>query len=115
MPRIRIKADAVEMTATLNDSPSAKAIWDALPIDSSTRLWGKEVYFDIPVHVDEDDAQATVPMGTVAFWPPGDCFCIFFGQTPASPVNVVGALDGEPTDFAKVPSGVIIRLEKAED
>jgi len=113
MNTLRIKTDAVEMTATLNDSPSAKAIWGALPIDSTTRIWGKEVYFDIPVHADEADAQATVPSGTIAFWPPGDCFCIFFGQTPASPVNVVGALDGDPDEFAKVPSGVPIRLEQA--
>jgi len=115
MPTIRIKAQAVEMTAQLNDTPSAKAIWDALPIDSAARLWGDEVYFDTPVHLDEDDAQAQVPSGTIAFWPPGDCFCIFFGQTPASPVNVVGTLDGEPNEFAKVASGEPIRLERAED
>ena len=115
MATIRIVADQVEMTATLNDTPTAKAIWDALPIESSARLWGDEVYFDIPVHRDPDDAQAQVPSGTVAFWPAGDCFCIFFGQTPASPVNVVGSLDGDPNEFAKVASGETIRLEKAED
>ena len=115
MPRLRIKADAVEMTATLNDSLSAKAIWEALPIESAARLWGNEVYFDIPVHCEEEDAQATVPSGTIAFWPPGDCFCIFFGQTPASPVNVVGTLDGDANEFAKVKSGETIRLEREED
>ncbi len=114
MARIRIKADQVDMTATLNDTSTAARIVEALPITSAARLWGDEVYFDIPVHAEEDDAQATVPSGTIAFWPPGGCFCIFFGQTPASPVNVVGTLDGEPSEFAKVQPGETITLEKAE-
>ncbi|MFW6163437.1 MAG: cyclophilin-like fold protein [Planctomycetota bacterium] len=114
MPSIRIKADSVEMTAQLNDSPTAKDIWDALPIDSTARLYGREVYFDIPVDRGEEDAQATVPPGTIAFWPVGNCFCIFFGQTPASPVNVLGTLDGDPNAFEAVQSGESIRLEKAE-
>lgn len=114
MARIRIKADRVDMTATLNDTSTAARIVAALPITSAARLWGDEVYFDIPVHAEEDDPQATVPSGTIAFWPPGGCFCIFFGQTPASPVNVVGTLDGEPSEFAKVQPGETITLEKAE-
>lgn len=114
MARIRIKADQVDMTATLNDTSTAARIVEALPITSAARLWGDEVYFDIPVHAEEDDPQATVPSGTIAFWPPGGCFCIFFGQTPASPVNVVGTLDGEPSEFAKVQPGETITLEKAE-
>jgi len=114
MPTIRIQAEQVEMTATLNGTQTAQAIWDALPIESSAMLWGREVYFDVPVDLGEEDAQATVPSGTIAFWPVGNCFCIFFGQTPASPVNVVGTLDGDPDAFAKVASGETIRLEKAE-
>ncbi len=114
MAKIRIKADQVDMTATLNDTSTAARIVAALPITSAARLWGDEVYFDIPVHAEEDDAQAEVPSGTVAFWPPGECFCIFFGQTPASPVNVVGTLDGDPAEFAKVQPGETITLERAE-
>jgi hypothetical protein len=114
MSKIRIKAKSAEMTAELNDSPSAKKIWEALPIQSHARLWGKEVYFEIPVHDEERDAQAQVPSGTIAFWPPGECLCIFFGQTPASPVNVVGKLDGDPNEFAKVKSGEKITVEKAQ-
>jgi len=112
--RILVKAKKVQMTAQLNDSPTARALWDALPIESIARLWGKEVYFEIPVHRDPDNAQASVPSGTVAFWPDGDCLCLFYGQTPASPVNVVGMLDGDPNELAKVRSGEALRVEKAE-
>jgi hypothetical protein len=114
MPSIRIQAGDVEMTATLNDSPTAKLVYDALPIASSARLYGDEVYFSVPVHDEERDAQAQVPPGTVAFWPPGDALCIFFGATPASPVNVVGTLDGDPNAFADVAAGDPITIEKAE-
>ena len=114
MPKIRIKTKNVQMTAELNDTLTAKKVWAALPIESTARLWGKEVYFEIPVHADEENPKATVPSGTVAFWPAGDCLCIFFGQTPYSPVNVVGTLDGDPNEFAKVASDETIRVEKAE-
>jgi len=114
MAKILIKAAEVEMTAALNDTSTAQKILAALPFESTARLWGKEVYFGIPVHAEEEDAQARVPSGTVAFWPPGDCLCIFFGQTPASPVNVVGQLDGEPNEFAKVASGATIRVTRAD-
>jgi len=114
MPKMLIKTQAVEMTAELNDTPTARKVWEALPIESTTRLYGKEVYFEIPVHMDEEDAQAQVPSGTIGFWPPGECLCIFFGQTPASPVNVVGQLEGDPNEFAKVEAGETIHLEKAD-
>jgi hypothetical protein len=113
MAQIRIKAKRVEMTATLNESATAKKLWEALPIESQARLWGKEVYFEIPIHMDADDAQAKVPSGTVAFWPDGDCLCLFYGQTPASPVNVVGTLEGDPNELAKIKSGEPIRVERA--
>ncbi|HUT37450.1 MAG TPA: cyclophilin-like fold protein [Planctomycetota bacterium] len=114
MAKILIRAGKVEATATLNDTATARRILAALPIESRARLWGKEVYFEIPVHMDPDDAQAKVPSGTVAFWPDGDCLCLFYGQTPASPVNVVGTLDGDPNDLAQVKSGEAIQVEGAD-
>lgn len=114
MARILIKAKKVQMAATLNESATAKKLWEALPIQSKARLWGKEVYFEIPIHMDPDNAQAKVPSGTVAFWPDGDCLCLFYGQTPASPVNVVGTLEGDPNELAKIKSGEPIIVEKAE-
>ena len=114
MGKIRISTDNFQMTATLNDSPTAAKLLDALPIESTTRLWGKEVYFEVPFHADEEDAQAEVPPGTVAFWPAGDCLCLFYGQRPASPVNVVGTLDGDPNELARIPAGTKIRVEATE-
>ncbi|NOZ19773.1 MAG: hypothetical protein GXP25_01655 [Planctomycetes bacterium] len=113
--KIKITAGPVEMTAEMNDTETAKKIWEALPIESSAKTWGDEVYFDIPVDMPEEDAQPKVPSGGIAFWPVGNCFCIFFGQTPYSPVNILGQVDGDENEFAKVGDGDTVKIEKAED
>ena len=122
--RIRIRAGAVTVTATLEDSPTADAVWDALPITGQVQTWGDEIYFSIPVEAAEaDNAQATVDKGAVAYWPPGSALCLFWGPTPmsrgdeirpASPVNVLGTMDGDPTVLAQAPYGAEIVVERAE-
>ena len=112
MRTIRITAGRVTMTAGLNDSATAGLLWDALPFDSRAQTWGDEVYFDCPVDTVEEDPQASVPSGTVAYWPPGPALCLFFGQTPASPVNVVGRLLGDEKMFSAVVPGEPVRVER---
>ena len=120
--RIRIEADGVVVSAALNDSATADALWEALPITGSVQTWGDEIYFSIPVDAAEaDDAQATVDKGAVAYWPPGGALCLFWGPTPmsrgteirpASPVNVLGVIDGDPTILARVEDGAEIEVER---
>ncbi|MCK4300745.1 MAG: hypothetical protein KAX80_14485 [Planctomycetes bacterium] len=114
MAKIKIVTDKVEMLATFNESESARTFYDALPIEGSASRWGDEVYFDIGLSMPEENPQAEVPSGTLAYWPTGTAFCIFFGQTPYSPVNVLGTLDGDPKEFDQVQSGETVRLEKVE-
>lgn len=118
---LRIAAGPVSAQAALNDSPTAQAVWAALPIEAAAQTWGDEIYFPIPVSLAEEDAQAVVAPGDLGYWPPGRAFCIFFGPTPASrgdecrpasPVNVVGRVDGDPTVFKTVRAGARIRLER---
>ena len=111
--KIKIITKAVTMTATLNDSKTSQALVKALPVKSTAERWGDEVYFSVPLEMPAENAQAKVPSGTVAYWPDGPSVCIFFGQTPYSPVNVLGSLDGDAKEFAKVASGESIRIEKA--
>ena len=124
MQRIRITAGDVAVTALLNDTPTAKAIWDALPIEARANTWGDEVYFAIPVYLEEESAQEVVSMGDLGYWPPGHGFCIFFGPTPASrgdeirpasPVNVFGKVESDATVFSRVSSGAKILLERVGD
>ena len=100
------------MDATLNESATANLIWGALSFQSQAKVWGDEIYFNIRVKAESENPQAEVPSGTLAYWPPGSAFCIFFGQTPYSPVNVFGMLDGQPSDFAVVRDGDKVLVEK---
>src|SRR4051812_43416285 len=113
--KMRITAGQVSATATLAETGTAQAIWDALPIEARGSTWGDEIYFPIPVKREEEAALEVVQLGDLGYWPPGNAFCIFYGPTPASrgaeirpasPVNVVGRLDGDALVFKKVASGV---------
>jgi len=119
---IKITVGDVQVTARLNDSETARRIAEALPIEARANTWGEEIYFDIPVEAAPEDPQETVELGDLAYWPPGSAFCIFFGRTPASQgdeirpasaVNVIGKVDGDPTVLTSVASGASIRIEAA--
>jgi len=120
---IRITAGDVSLAAELNDSPSAAAILAALPIEASGSRWGEEIYFSIPVKEKAaPDARADMEVGELAYWPPGNAFCIFFGPTPASdgdapraasPVNPVGHVVDDATALTSVPDGATVRIEEA--
>ena len=118
---IRITAGTVSATATLNESATAGAIWDALPIEAKAETWGDEIYFGIGLECRAESPKATVQMGDLGYWPPGQAFCIFFGPTPvsrgdeirpASPVNVVGQVGGDATVFKRVRAGTRVRIER---
>ena len=119
--RIRIKAGRIEMSAELNESKTASLIWDALPFEAKVNTWGDEIYFSIPVKAELDNPKEVVEKGDLGFWPPESALCIFFGPTPiskggkiipASGVNLVGRILGDPQEFKKVSSGERIILEK---
>ena len=119
--RIRITAAPVVMEAELNQSQTAQQIWEVLPIEVRGNTWGDEIYFSIPVEAEIDNTQEIVELGELAYWPPGTAFCIFFGPTPmsrgaeirpASPVNVIGKLIGEPKAFKQVNHGTVVKIEK---
>ena len=124
MRRLRIRAGQVEAAADLVASPTADAIWLALPIQGRANRWGDEIYFEIPVQrAAAPDARDVVQSGEIAYWPPGAAFCIFFGPTPASrgdeiraasPVNVVGQIDGDAAVFKRVRGGTAVILERSE-
>ena len=121
--KIRILVSDLKVEAELNESKTAQLIWEALPIEARTDLWGEEIYFSIPVKTGlEEGAREVVSAGELGYWPPGQAFCIFFGPTPASlgdeiraasPVNIIGKVLGNPKAFLKISDGSKVTLEKA--
>lgn len=113
MARIRVTIGEVRVTATLNDSETARLVREALPFEGKAQRWGDEVYFEIPVEAGEENAQPEVPGGTVAYWPVGRALCLFFGQRPYSPVNVIGTIEGDAHVLAAITEGQPVRVEEA--
>ena len=118
---IIIKAPPVVAMAELNDTKTAQAIWDALPITGIASLWGDEIYFPIPLNLELENGQEVVDVGDLGYWPSGNAFCIFFGPTPVSQgdevrpvsaVSVFGKLTGNATIFRQVASRAEITIEK---
>ena len=121
--KIVITAGEVIAEAVLNDTPTAKAVWQALPITGKANTWGDEIYFAIPVKKDlEPSAKDLVEKGDLGYWPPGRAFCIFFGPTPASTgaeirpasaVSIIGRVKGDATIFKKVKDGARVKIAPA--
>jgi hypothetical protein len=119
---ITISAGEVSLPAELNDNPTAQQIAATLPIEGRANVWGDEIYFEIPVIAElEPDARAEVEVGELGYWPVGHAFCIFFGPTPASvddqpraasPVNILGRVLGDATQFRGVPNDAVVRIER---
>jgi hypothetical protein len=125
MRRITITAGKARFAARLNDTATALAILEALPIEARANRWGGEIYFSIPVEAGiEADAREVVQAGEIGYWPPGRAFCIFFGRTPASEgdeiraasaVNIVGRIEGKLEELWNVPDGAKISLRESSE
>ncbi len=126
--RIVIETESVgKVEAELSPEQAPKtveAIAKALPFEGIARRWGEEVYFEIPVKAEAENPVEVVEVGDIGYWPPGRALCIFFGPTPASfgpdeirpasPVNPVGKILGDPKSFDAVRDGERIRVKLAE-
>jgi len=120
LQRIIITTSAGEIPAELHDTPTARAIAQALPLEARVSTWGEEIYFEIPVQSGLDDtAREVVEAGDLGYWPRGRALCLFFGPTPisgpgeirpASAVNIVGRLAGNLGGLRNVGDGTIIRI-----
>lgn len=118
---IQITVDGKKVTARLNESSTARAFFQGLPMKISMSRWGDEYYGDCGLDVQlEDDARAEMEVGELAIWPQGRALCIFFGPTPASidegpraisPVNPIGQIEGDTEFLKKLPSSISIQVD----
>ncbi len=122
--KIAVIWDQHRLEAGLLDTPTSKALIDALPLESRANTWGDEVYFEVPITAKlEADAREVVDPGTVCFWVQGASLALPFGPTPVSKgdecrlvtrVNVLGKFLGDSKILKTVSDGMRIRVEAAE-
>ncbi len=123
--QITITAGKVRFQAQLNDTATASAIVEALPIEARANRWGGEIYFSIPVDAAlETGARDVLQPGEIGYWPPGSALCLFFGRTrasegeeirAASAVNIVGRMEGPLDELWNVPDGARIALRESSE
>ena len=114
----------MRLYAVLASTPTADAIWDALPLDGAARIWGEEIYFEVAPRLPlEAAARAEVAVGEIGYWPQGPAVALFFGPTPASrdagpvaasPINVFGRITGDARRLGRVHAGGRVRLTRIE-
>ena len=120
--KLRVSAGTVSLEIELRDTPTARALLEKAPFESSASTWGDEVYFSTPVRAKlEPDAQQVVAAGTACFWTQGDSIALPFGRTPistderpklANPCNVIGSVKDFET-LKKIRPRDRICVEKA--
>jgi len=122
MKIITTSAGALNAELTDENTTTADAVWEKLPIEGKANVWGEEIYFAIPVTLEAETTKQLVDIGDVAYWPPGKAICFFFGPTPASwdreirpasPVNVFAKIENNAKLLKLVRPGEKIRVEKA--
>ena len=119
---IVITAGSIRLEAELNDTFTAKAISNILPITAAANTWGDEIYFSMPITLELENGQEVVDLGDLGYWPPGGAFCIFYGLTPASQgdeirpasaVTIIGKVPGDVTVLKQTSVEQVV-IEAAE-
>ncbi len=119
---VRFDFGGVELRAELLHTPTAEALWRALPFEGRALTWGEEVYFEVPVGLPrESRARALVEAGEIAYWPDGQCIAIGFGRTPvsgpgeirlASPCNIWAKACNDVRALKAVKAGARVRVAR---
>jgi len=95
-------SSGVRVICELVDEPELEKLLENSSFEAKAERWGDEVYFELPVKLELKGERTLMEVGEVAYWPDGNCLCIFSGPTPMS-------RDEQPVAYSKVkPLGRVI-------
>ena len=87
-------ADNLVLRARVFKSPAGLAFLDNCPhILPSLSAFGNEVYGSIKSSLPTSKLQPKIPRGGLAFSEQGNYLCVFYGQTPAWPVEYFAQIE----------------------
>lgn len=86
---------SVILEAELFDSKISEKFIKHLPYTINLTQWGDEVYGSIDINLGEENPIPKIPPGGIAYTNTGNYLCVFFGQTPAWPVEYIGQIQGD--------------------
>lgn len=112
---IRISSDWGEVTATLADHATARALADMLPLTIEMRdHLRQEKTGQLPEPLPEGERQRDFHPGTLGLWGGRD-FVIYYrdGRVPAPGIVILGQVSGDALIFDR-PGPVTIRLAPAQ-
>ena len=97
MPEDQIILDfgSFSLEAELFESVIASKFAENLPCTVNLVKWGGELYGSIGIDLGEDSPVPEIPPGGIAYTNNGNYICLFFGQTPAWPVEYIGHVKGD--------------------
>ena len=108
----------------LNNTDTAKKIYDSCPLRSITNTWGNEIYFETAIKVTKDKtAKDIINLGEIAYWVEGSSIAIGFGPTPISKAdeirlvtkaNIIGKTKSNLSLLGMVNSGEIVIVERMD-
>ena len=108
----------------LDNTDTAKKIYDSCPLRSITNTWGNEIYFETAIKVTKDKtAKDIINLGEIAYWVEGSSIAIGFGPTPISKAdeirlvtkaNIIGKTKSNLSLLGMVNSGEIVIVERMD-
>ena len=84
--KVSLRIESAELTGELADTPAGRAVAGHLPLALSLSRWGDEYYGELGQSMSglKGETVQVMEVGDLAYWEPGNAFCLFFGPTPAS-------------------------------
>lgn len=90
---ITLDFGSITLDAELFDSAIAENLTKLLPCSIQLQKWGEELFGSVGVDLGAENPVPTIPPGGIAYTNSGNYLCIFFGQTPAWPVEYIGQIN----------------------
>lgn len=98
---VKIIINDFVFSAEIFSDPVGNRFLQNLPYTIEVTLWGGEAYGELGVDLGRYKPVPAIPPGGLAWSKKGGYFCLFFGQTPAWPVDYFGQIKGEDWEKLK--------------